>query len=312
MRKIPAALAILGLTTVGLAGCSMPGASDCSQPASDAELLELTGVTGPIESAPQVDLYTPFHATEGSWATVEQGDGSVPITRDDQLVVVDFTLMSGESGETLIGTPYSGDLSNVLSMAQIIQTFPTWDEALQCASTGSRIVVSMAPGDIEAEAAASIGLAEDESAVAVVDVRNVYLGAADGADQFNSGTGLPTVVRTPDGRPGLIIPEGAAPEEVVVQTIKKGDGEVVTGDVPVRAHVLGVAWDADEPLKQTWDATPESIVIDGDPVLTEALVGQTVGSQVMVVVPAETGGTEQATVFVFDLLGLDPASAPVQ
>ena len=117
MRKIPAALAILGLTTVGLAGCSMPGAGPhCSQPASDAELLELTGVTGPVESAPEVDLYTPFHATEGSWATVEQGDGSVPITRDDQLVVVDFTLLSGETGETLIGTPYSGDLSNVLSM----------------------------------------------------------------------------------------------------------------------------------------------------------------------------------------------------
>ncbi|MHC2998077.1 FKBP-type peptidyl-prolyl cis-trans isomerase [Microbacterium sp. HJ5] len=308
MRKIPAALAILGLATVGLAGCSLPGSSDCTPPASDAELLDVAAVSGPVEEAPEVELYTPYHATEGSSATVEQGDEGTAITRDDQQVVIDFTLLSGETGETLVATPYSGDLTNVLGMEQITQTFPTWSDALQCASAGSRVVVSMAPGDIEAEAAASIGLAEDESAVAVVDVRKVYLGAADGANQFNSGTGLPTVVRTPDGQPGLIIPSGTAPTDVVVQTLKKGDGEVVTGDVPVRVHVLGVSWDDQEIVKNTWDAQPEPIAIAGDPVLSEALVGQTVGSQVMVVVPAEAGGTEQATVFVFDILGLDPAS----
>jgi peptidylprolyl isomerase len=44
-------------------------------------------------------------------------------------------------------------------------------------------------------------------------------------------------------------------------------------------------------------------------VLAEALVGQTIGSQVLVVVPAEQGGTEKPTVFVFDLLGVDPGAA---
>ncbi|WP_164743550.1 FKBP-type peptidyl-prolyl cis-trans isomerase [Microbacterium sulfonylureivorans] len=308
MRKIPAALAILGLATVGLAGCSLPGSSDCPQPASDAELLELAPVSGEFGEAPEVDLYTPFHTTDGSWATVEQGGGSVPITRDDQLVVLDFTIVSGETGETVYASSYSGDLSNVVSMTEVVPTFPTWDSALECATEGTRVVVSMAPGDMEAEAAASVGLAEDETAVAVIDVRNVYLGAADGADQFNSGTGLPTVVRDPDGRPGLIIPDGAAPTDVVVQTIKKGDGPVVEGDVPVRVHMLGVSWDDKEQVKTTWDTRAESLPLDGDPVLSEALVGQTVGSQVMVVVPADQTGTDQATVFVFDILGLDPAT----
>ncbi|WP_214467114.1 FKBP-type peptidyl-prolyl cis-trans isomerase [Microbacterium flavescens] len=310
MRKIPAALAILGLATVGLAGCSLlPGNPDCSQVVSDAELLDVVDVSGEVGTAPDVELYTPFHTTDGSSAVLEQGTGDAVITRDDQLVVIDFTLISGETGETIVASPYSGDLSNVLGMPQITQTFPSWEEALQCASEGSRIVVSMPPEAIEAEAAASIGLAEDESAVAVIDVHKVYLGAADGANQFNSGTGLPTVVRTPDGHPGLIIPGGDAPDELVVQTIKKGDGEVVTGEQPVRVHALGVPWGETDPVKNTWDAQPESITLQADPALSEALVGQTVGSQVLVVVPAEQSGTDQATVFVFDILGVDASAA---
>jgi peptidylprolyl isomerase len=309
VRKIPAALAILGLATVGLAGCSLPGSSDCSEPVSDAELLDVVEVSGEVGSAPDVELYTPFHVTEGSSATLEQGTGGATITRDDQLVVIDFTLVSGETGETLVASPYSEEQSNVLGLPQIVQTFPTWGDALQCASAGSRVVVSLAPEDIEAEAAASIGLAEGDSAVAVIDVHKVYLGAADGADQFNSGTGMPTVVRTPDGRPGLIIPEGDAPADVVVQTIKKGDGEVVTADAPVRAHILGVPWGETEAVTNTWDSQPQSVPLDSDPVLAEALVGQTIGSQVLVVVPAEQGGTEKPTVFVFDLLGVDPGAA---
>lgn len=309
MRKIPAALAVLGLVTVGLAGCSLPGSSDCSTTASDAELLDVVDVSGSTDAAPQVDVYTPFHTTEGSSAVAEQGDGGTVVSGDDQLVVIDFTIVSGETGEPLVGSPYSGDLTNVLSMPQITQTFPTWGDALQCASEGSRVVISMAPGDVEAEAAASIGLAEDESAVAVVDVRKVYLAAADGANQFNSATGMPTVVRTPDGRPGLIIPDGEAPTEVVVQTIKKGDGPEVTADATVRVHTLSASWDTKTQTKNTWETQPESVSPQSDPVLAEALVGQTVGSQVLVVAPAAEGAADGATVSVIDILGIDATPA---
>lgn len=310
MRKIPAALAILGLATVGLAGCSLPGSSDCPRPTSGTSSLDLVEVSGASDAAPDVEVYTPFHATESEFADIEQGDGETVITSADQLVVLDISLVSGETGEHLVGTAYDGDLTRSIPLSQWTQTFPVFEDALACTSEGSRVAVALAPDDVDAETAAGLGLAEGESAVAVIDVRKVYLAAADGSDQFNSGTGLPFVVRAPDGQPGLVIPDGAAPEDVVVQTIKKGDGPVVEGDVPVRAHVLGVSWDDKTEVKSTWGAVPESIVLDGDPVLEEALVGQTVGSQVMVVVPADQGGTDQATVFVFDILGLDPVAAP--
>ena len=311
MRKIPAALAILGLATVGLAGCSLPGASDCSRPASDEETLDLIQVSGSTDAAPEVELYTPFHASESSFADVEHGGGDVAITSNDQLVVIDLTLFSGDTGESLVSTAYNGDLSQPVPLSQWAEPLPVLEDALQCASEGSRIAIAVGPDGIDPAAAGSVGLAEGDSAVAVVDVRKVYRPAADGALQFNSGMGLPAVVRAPDGTPGVVVPDGEAPEEVVVQTLKKGDGPVVEDDSTVRAHVLAVGWDDKEQLNSTWEtAQPQSIPLSGDEAMSEILVGQTVGSQVMAVVPAEDGGTEQATVFVFDILGLDePAPA---
>ncbi|MGK3953003.1 FKBP-type peptidyl-prolyl cis-trans isomerase [Microbacterium sp. I2] len=317
MRSYPAALAVLGLVTVGLAGCSLPNTADCSRPAvSDADVMDLIEVTGDADSEPEVDVFTPLRAPHLAFEDVEAGEGTA-ITASDQLVVVDVALFSGETGEPLVATPYDGDLSRVYPVSQWTQNFPGFDEALQCATEGSRVAIALAPGDIEPESAASLGLAEDDSAVAVVDVRKVYLRAANGANQFNSGTGMPTVVRAPDGHPGLIIPDGAPPAELAIQTIKRGDGPEVTGDEPVRVHYTGVVWGEDEPFDSSWEAQPASMTLDGVvPGFAQALEGQTVGSQVLVVIPPELGYGDQeqgaipansTLVFVIDILGLDAA-----
>lgn len=311
MRKIPAALAILGLSALGLAGCSLPAASDCPRPDGSGDEIDLIEVSGSVDAAPTVDIYTPFIADQTQFADIEEGDGEVPISSADQLVVIDLSLFSGETGEQLVATGYDGDLSQPIALSQWTQSVPALEEALQCASEGSRVAIAIDPDSIDPAAASSVGLAEGDSAVAVVDVRKVYRSAADGELQFNSGLGLPAVVRAPDGAPGVIVPDGSAPSDLVVQTLKKGDGPVVEADSVVRAHVLAVSWDDKEKLSSTWETQPQSIPLTGDPVLEDVLVGQTVGSQVMAVVPAELGGTEQATVFVFDILGLDEA-APAQ
>jgi hypothetical protein len=320
VRKIPAALVVLGLVTVGLTGCSLSGAaSDCSRPTvSDPETMDLIDVTGETDAEPEVEVYTPFKAPELAFEDIVTGEGTA-ITSTDQLVVIDVALVSGVTGEPLVATPYDGDLTRVYPVSQWTQNFPAFEDALDCATEGSRIAVALAPGDIAAESAASLGLAEDDSAVAVIDLRKVYLPAADGQDQFNSDRGMPMVVRAPDGRPGLIIPEGAAPEELSIQTLKKGSGAEVTGEVPVRVHYTGVVWGQDEAFDSTWDTQPASLTLDAlVPGFAQALEGQTVGSQVLVVIPPELGYGDQTQgtipanstlVFVVDILGLD---APVQ
>ncbi|MFE5409828.1 FKBP-type peptidyl-prolyl cis-trans isomerase [Microbacterium sp. NPDC056569] len=316
MRKIPAALVVLGLVTVGLAGCSLPGssASDCSRPSvSNPEVMDLITVTGDTEDTPKVDVYTPLKASELAYEDVVTGDGTA-IVSPDQTAVLDVALFSGATGELLASTPYDGDLSRVGAVSQF-SSFPGFEEALHCATEGSRVAIALSPDDLAEGVAEQAGLDEGDSLVAVVDLRKVYLAAADGQNQFNSGFGLPSVVRAPDGRPGLIIPDGAAPSDLTIQTLKKGDGEEVTGEQPVRVHYTGVVWGESEPFDTTWDGEPAALTLDAVvPGFAAALEGQTVGSQVLVVVPPDQGygDQEQAAipagstlVFVIDILGLD-------
>ena len=307
MRKISAALIVLGLVTVGLAGCSMPGTSDCSRPTvSDPDVMEHIDVSGDLEDKPEVEIRTPLPVSELAYEDVVTGDGTA-ITSPDQLMVLDVSFFNGTTGEPIVSTGYDGDLSQVASPAAWTN-FPGFVEALDCATEGSRIAVALSPDDMSPEVAAGFELDENGSVVAVIDVRKVYLAAADGQDQFNAGFGLPSVVRAPDGRPGLIIPEGAPPTELVVQTLKKGDGETVTGDEPVRVHYTGVVWGEDHAFDTTWDGEAASIDLESAPPgFAQALEGQTVGSQVLVVVPADQAQGGQAVVYVIDILGIDAA-----
>ena len=275
-------------------------------------------VTGSTDEVPEVDLYTPFRVTSPAFEDLVVGEGT-PITSDAQLVVMDISITSGETGEGLVETSYDGDLSAVSTVERWKEVVPGFEEALECATEGSRIVVALPPGGIEEATTAGLEMAEDESAVAVVDIRKVYLPKADGADQFNVGQGLPNVVRGPDGRPGVIVPDAAPPSELVVQTLKKGDGPVVTGDAPVRVHYTGLTWDDRTVFETTWDAEPQSVELDSMiPGFAEALDGKTVGSQVLVVIPPDQGYGDQAQgpipadstlVFVVDILGIDQAPA---
>ncbi|GAA5208999.1 FKBP-type peptidyl-prolyl cis-trans isomerase [Microbacterium kyungheense] len=322
MRKIPVALVVLGLVTVGLTGCSLQtvSAPDCSRASvSNPDVMKLIEVTGDTDSEPKVDVYTPLHASHLGYEDVVTGDGTA-ITSNDQLMVMDVSLFDGTTGDPIVATAYDGDLSRVTSPSQWATNFPGFETALHCATEGSRVAVALSPDDLAEGIAASFKIDEDDSVVAVLDIHKVYLPSATGQLQFNSGFGLPSVVRAPDGRPGITIPTGTpAPTDLVVQTLIKGDGEKVTGDQPVRVHYTGVVWGADESFDSTWDGSAASVTLDGVvPGFAKALEGQTVGSQVMVVIPPDQGygDKEQASipanstlVFVIDILGLD-AEAP--
>jgi len=322
VRRIPAALAVSALAALTLAGCSPAGSAssdECTRSVSGgSSTADLVQVSGDIDSPPTVDLRTPLHTKSTKFDDVETGTGTA-ITEDGQLVVLDLTIVGGADGETLFKTGYDQSMTQVLPLSDWTAPIPGLADALECATEGSRVVAVIGPDDIDPGAASSIGLAEGDSAVAVIDVRKVYRTKADGQDQFVEGHGLPTVVRAADGTPGIIIPDGNPPEEVVVEVLKKGDGEVVTGDAPVRVHYTGVTWAEKEVFDTTWGKAPASLTVEGVVVgFGQALEGQTVGSQILVVIPPESGYGDQARgnipanstlVFVIDILGIDAVPA---
>ncbi|MBE7702241.1 FKBP-type peptidyl-prolyl cis-trans isomerase [Oerskovia sp. Sa1BUA8] len=124
--------------------------------------------------------------------------------------------------------------------------------------------------------------------------------------------GLPVVTLDDSGKPSVEIPEGyTAPTELVVQPLIKGSGPEVTADSTITAHYAGYTLDGEQ-FEASWDSgTPASFPLTG--VIqgwTQGLAGQTVGSQVLLVIPPALayGSAEghelqdETLVFVVDIL----------
>ncbi|MGO1630249.1 MAG: FKBP-type peptidyl-prolyl cis-trans isomerase, partial [Microbacterium sp.] len=84
----------------------------------------------------------------------------------------------------------------------------------------------------------------------------------------------------------------------------------------------GVTWDERTVFDSSWDRGAATFEMANlIPGFTQGLTGQTVGSQVLIVVPPELGYGDQASgavpagatlVFVVDILGIDPPAAAQQ
>ncbi|MDJ1115251.1 FKBP-type peptidyl-prolyl cis-trans isomerase [Microbacterium dauci] len=317
MRQIPAAIAVLGLSALALVGCAASDSSstaDCEPTTASSSALDLIDVSGDF-GTPEVTTSAPVHVEETSATELIEGDG-LAVTSRAQDVVFTTTVLNGTTGQQLV------------SSGTVVQPVTQWAafaegvaSMLHCATEGSRIVGAIAPEDISEQAAANLQLSEGDSAIFVIDLEKVYLSAADGAPQYVDGSGIPTVVLATDGRPGIIVPDAPAPKDLIVKTLKKGDGEEIQADSIARVNYTGVLWDNGEVFDSSWEkGASTAFGLDGVvPGFAQALEGQTVGSQVLAVIPPELGYGETAQgaipagstlVFVIDILGIDE-SAPI-
>ncbi|MDR6868217.1 peptidylprolyl isomerase [Microbacterium resistens] len=316
MRKTAAALITLSIAALALAGCSSGPSFEGSSCGAEGtgDLTKVATVSGELGSRPEVKVKTPAHEEKTTVQRLIDGGGSA-ITDSDQLLAIDLSLYSGRTGERIVSTEYNGDLSRLTSVTSWSDQYPGIGTALKCATEGSRLVAGIPVTEFGTKAAADLELEPTDTVITVIDVTKVYLPHAEGAEQYNDALGLPTVVRAPNGRPGIIVPEAKAPKDLVVQTLIKGDGEKVTGDAPVRLNYTGVTWAERKVFDSSWGNKPVPLdlsqVIPG---FAEGLKGQTVGSQVLIVVPPEQayGDAGQGQippnstlVFVVDILGVD-------
>ncbi len=307
MRKAPVVLLSVGLLTATLTGCTPIAADACVSPSPDGDASRLITVSGEFGSAPQVELPTPLKAQQTERTVVIEGDGTV-IT-GDQLITMSFALYNGTTGEEIQQAAYAEP--NVYLPSQLL---PGMAESLECASVGSRIAVAMPSEDAFGADGAAAGLGEDDTVVMVADITDAFLAKADGTDRPIVESGFPSVVTAADGTPGLTIPKSDPPTELKVAVLKEGDGDAVTATNSMVVHYTGVLWDEQTVFDSSWEKgvptvfTAEAIV----PGLSTALVGQQVGSQVLVVIPPELGYGDEASgsipagatlVFVVDILG---------
>ena len=121
--------------------------------------------------------------------------------------------------------------------------------------------------------------------------------------------GLPVVTLARDGEPTIAAPQGDPPAAPLVQALIKGNGAQVQEGATVTVQYAGVRWSDGSIYDSSWaQGQPKSFDLSTGvlPGLAEGLVEQTVGSQVMLVIPPSSGGPvgaeDDTLVFVVDIL----------
>jgi peptidylprolyl isomerase len=125
---------------------------------------------------------------------------------------------------------------------------------------------------------------------------------------------LPQVTRDAKGAPSVAFEGAAKPDGLVVEILEPGTGAPVVAGQSITVHYTGWLWDGAK-FDSSWDrGEPISFVIARGSLIdgwVDGLVGQPVGSKVLLVVPPEAGYGARGTgpipggatlVFVVDVI----------
>ncbi len=268
-------------------------------------------VSGKLGAEPKVSFKEPLTAktTERSYITT----GSGAVATKSTTVDVALVAYNGSTGKELTTNGYgtSAKIPITVGDATLI---PVLSQVVNCAPVGSRVVatspVKTAFGSADPS---SLGLKATDTIVFVADIVDMMPAKANGKDQ-KPQAGFPTVKLATSGKPTVTIPKSTPPTETKVEVLKKGSGETVKAGDTVTVQYQGTNWSTSKVFDQSWGKAPATFsttgVIKG---FATGLVGQTVGSQVVIVIPPADGygaagqpsagikGTD-TLVFVIDIL----------
>jgi FKBP-type peptidyl-prolyl cis-trans isomerase 2 len=314
VRRTPlvraAAVAAVALAVAGgLSACN--GSSSSSGPSAspspsastdhkaDVAAVDKITVTGDAGAEPKVTLPSkPFVVTTNVVRTLSDGTGAA-LTKG-QLATVHQVVIAGADGSTA-QTTY-GDSPDTLTVGTA-SGITEFDQAIAKAHVGSRILVATAQGD-----ATYVYVFE------ITGARDIPARAS--GTPVTPEAGLPAVTLGADGKPSIAKPTGAAPADLKIQPLIKGTGPAVQAGQTVIVKYTGWLWDGTQ-FDSSWDRGDTfAFQVGAGQVISgwdKGVTGQTVGSQVLLVVPPAEGYKDQAQgsipanstlIFVVDILAV--------
>ena len=317
MRRVVALFVISLFAGLALAACS-----SSAPPSPNASVT----AKGSFGSSPSVTI--PKQEPTGTLAvkTLIQGTGPT-ITKSD-LFLSNFTIYvwSGTTNKLLDSTYSSSPQVLPASLLPGIQSAVTGKKV------GSRVLVVVPPKQGYGTSGNSqLGVTGSDTLVFVMDLIQKYSSgtvSASGTKVSSGGGDLPTVSAAQGSAPKVTIPKGVTPPTTLVsKTLIKGSGPVVTKGEYLVAQYTGVNWRTGSVFDSSWERSlPYSFKIGASPSQVipgwdQGLVGQTVGSRVLLVIPPKeaygSAGQSQAgikgtdtLVFVVDIISaVSPSSA---
>lgn len=284
------ALALSGALLLTLTACvpnaSNPGA--CTATPSGEQSAKIS-VSGKFGSEPEVEIPAPVTATNTERDVVIQGDGDV--VEHGMIASVNYVIYNAETGERLEASNYSEN-GDALFPVDDTRLLPGMVKILECTTVGSRVVGIVPASDAFGEQGPQFGIGATDSIVFVFDVTDAAEAPeepkpAPPADPESWTENVPDVDLTGDV-PVVTLPE-QMPDRLLLAVLEEGDGAVVEADSTVLVDYQGTSWDTGEIFDQSYTrgepaSFPVTGVIEG---FSAAMIGQKVGSTVLVTIPPE-------------------------
>ncbi|MGN7189739.1 MULTISPECIES: FKBP-type peptidyl-prolyl cis-trans isomerase [unclassified Curtobacterium] len=291
LRLLP--IALVPAVVLGLAACSGSGSGDasaspsasssasaapistCPKPGSASKSIKVTGAVGGKE-APTVTFDKGLSAKTPQASTVAQGDGAK--LQKGEFAQVSYAVYQAKDASKLGAVGFDQGNPQVLSVGGT-----GFGALLACTKVGDRVAAI--------GASSALGFTTSGDIVVVADVIAKTPTKATGTPQ-QQDPALPTVKDKADGEPEITIPSGyKAPATTQVEVLKQGDGpEVQNGDSAL-VQYKGVLLDGGKEFDSSWSkGAPTTFTVSEQGLIkgfVTGLVGQKVGSQVLIVATAE-------------------------
>ncbi len=287
MRRTLPVLPLVLASALVLAGCAgapeTDPTGDASDPVADTSVcdapsgaaVEAVTVSADFGTRPTVEFTAPLDVDETERAIVVEGDEVEP----GALVRLDYTLYNGTTGDEIEALGWEDGELPAAFRGDFDQLAAGFAKTIGCLGNGSRAVGVIPADEGFGEAGVQFGLGAEDALVFVIDV----------VPDLDWTTDLPEIGGTAEA-PTVTLPAIDPIPDLRIAVVEEGDGAVVGPANAVVVNYLGTAWETGEIFDESYSKGPATFsvqqVVAG---FSQALVGQRVGSRVLVTMPPSLG-----------------------
>jgi peptidylprolyl isomerase len=283
------------VTGASSASPSPQSPSPSESTSSQAPAGSLPQVSGGFGDTPSIDVPDSDPPQDLVVKVLSKGDG--PKVESGQLIVVDYLGVRWDDGQTFDSSFDRSPSGFSIGTGAVI---PAWDDSLVGLPAGSRVMIVAPPDQAYGDSPPTGGpIQAGDTLVFVVDILGSHAAGetAKGEPAPTEDDSLPYVSITPK-EPQIIIPNGDPSKRLIAIPVVVGDGPAVKEGQTVVVQYKGVLWRTGKEFDSSWSrGAPFAIPIGQSPISgwDKGLVGQTVGSRVLLVVPPKFGFGEQGS-----------------
>ncbi|MBI5160566.1 MAG: FKBP-type peptidyl-prolyl cis-trans isomerase [Micrococcales bacterium] len=281
MRPVLPAIAAAAVLALGLSACSSPtgagtAATKNCPAAPSGSSSQKVKVSGAAKAEPTVSFDGKLSAKTTERTVVSGGKGAA--VKDGAAVTLSYAVFDGATGKKLGSAGYGTQApqSAPIDKAQLPSGIY---KALVCTTVGSRVVAVVPPRE-----QGQAGQTAKTDVVFVLDVRSIVKPPK--PLKPAAWTQNVPAVDLKASPPVVTVPDTAPTPTLQLKVLEPGSGTVVKAGDSVTLDYQGTSWDTKKVFDQSYGKQPTTFatgqVIPG---FTAALVGQKVGSTVLVTIP---------------------------